>query len=428
MPSADHVDSWYAATRNDATRYPALTGRLTADVCIIGAGYSGLQTAIELAQRGYQVVVVEARRVGWGGSGRNGGQVCTAYAAGMETIEGWMGREDARRLFELAEEAKEILCQRIERFKIDCDLTQGYLLAAASPREVRECEEWLESADRDYGYSSLELIRGQEEMRELVDSPRYIGGLVDHGAGHLHALNYCLGLARGASELGVQIFENSEVTAIQRGDPVVVRTASGEVQAPFLVVAGNAYLDGLLPELRAHIMPVGTYIGATAPLGPAKAAALLPQDHAVSDLKFVLDYFRRSRDHRLLFGGRVSYSRLEPPNLRASMRRAMVKVFPQLAEVEMEAAWGGFVGITMERTPHIGRVTPNIYYAQGFSGQGVALTGIAGRVVAEAIAGQAERFDLFARLPRRAFPGGPLLRTPVLALAMLWYRLRDLLP
>lgn len=428
MSSADHVASWYKATRNDQSQHPSLAGKLTADVCIIGAGYTGLHSAIELAERGYRVVVLEARRVGWGASGRNGGQICTAYACGMEKIERWMGLADARRLFQLSEEAKEILRERIAHFAIDCGLTWGLLSAAARPREMQECEEWLESARRDYDYTGLELIREPEALRQLVDSPRYIGGLLDRGAGHLHPLNYCLGLARGAQGLGVQIFEQSQVTKIRRGDPVRICTSAGEVEAPFLVVAGNAYLNGLLPELRARIMSVGTYIGVTASLGQERAAALLPQDYAVSDLKFVLDYFRRSPDHRLLFGGRVSYSKLQPPNLKASMRRAMLRVFPQLAEVPIESAWGGFVGITMERTPDIGRVTPNIYYAQGFSGQGVALTAIAGRVVAEAIAGQAERYDLFARLPHRPFPGGPLLRTPTLVLAMLWYRLQDLLP
>lgn len=428
MPSANHVDSWYAATTNDQTAYPALQGRLEADVCVIGAGYTGLQSAIELAQRGYRVAVLEARRVGWGASGRNGGQICTAFASGMDQIEQSVGRADAQRLFQLSEEAKTILRERIERFQIECGLTRGYLLAAERAREMRECEDWLESAARDYGYSKLELIREPQAMRQLVESPRYIGGLADHGAGHLHPLNYCLGLARGAASLGVQIFENSEVTAVERGEPALVRTSAGEIKARFVMAAGNAYLNGLLPELRSRIMPVGTYIGATAPLGEERARALLPQDHAVSDLKFVLDYFRRSQDNRLLFGGRVSYSKLQPPNLKMSMRKGMVKVFPQLADVTIDSAWGGFVGITMERTPDIGRVTPNIYYAQGFSGQGVALTSIAGRVVAEAIAGQAERYDLFARLPHRSFPGGPLLRTPTLVLAMLWYRMQDLLP
>lgn len=428
MSSATHVNSWYAATANHQKAYPSLEDRIQVDVCVVGGGYAGLHSAIELAQRGYRVAVLEARRVGWGASGRNGGQICTAFAADMDKIERWVGREDAVRLFELAEEAKTILCERIERFEIECGLTWGYLLAAERSREMRECEEWADTAARDYGYEKLEIVKGAEAIRELVDSPRYIGGLIDQGAGHLHPLNYCLGLACGAAALGVQIFENSKVIGIQRGDPVTVRTATGEVVAPFVIVAGNAYLNGIVPELRGRLMPVGTYIGATEPLGEARARSLLPQDHAVADLKFVLDYFRRSPDHRLLFGGRVSYSKLQPRDLKTSMRRGMLKVFPQLEDVMIEQAWGGFVGITMERTPDIGRISPNIYYAQGFSGQGVALTGIAGRVVAEAVAGQAERFDLFARLPHRPFPGGPLLRTPTLVLAMLWYRLKDLLP
>lgn len=428
MPPADHVASWYAATLNDTTQHPQLTESLEADVCIIGAGYTGLHAAIELAQRGFSVVVLEANRVGWGASGRNGGQVCTAYASGMDKIARWMGPDDARRLFQMAEESKDILRDRIERFAIDCNLTWGYLLAADRQSELRDCEDWAEGAARDYGYLKMEVLHGREAVRRLIDSPRYIGALLDHGAGHLHPLNYCLGLARGAVSLGARIFEASPVTAVERRDPAVVRTAHGQVRARFVVAAGNAYLNGLLPELRSRIMPVGTYIGATAQLEPERARSLLPENHAAADMKFVLDYFRRSHDHRLLFGGRVSYSKLQPRNLKASMRQGMLKVFPQLADVEMESAWGGFVGITMERSPDIGRVAPNIYYAQGFSGQGVAITGIAARVVAEAIAGQAERYDVFARLPHRPFPGGPLLRTPTLVLAMLWYRIQDLLP
>ncbi|WP_366553215.1 NAD(P)/FAD-dependent oxidoreductase [Aquibaculum sediminis] len=428
MSAPAHIASWYAQTLNDPSHRPRLDEAIEADVCVIGAGYTGLHTAIELADRGYSVVVLEAQRVGWGASGRNGGQVCTAYASGMDKIAGWLGQADAKRLFDLAEESKDILRERIERFGIDCSINWGYLLAANRPRELRECEEWAESAARDYGYEKLEVVRDTAALRRLVNSPRYTSGLIDHGAGHLHPLNYCAGLARGAESLGVRIFEDSAAVAVERGEPIVVRTAAGQVRASFAVSAGNAYLDDLLPELRSTIMPVGTYIGATTPLGEERARALLPQNHAVADLKFVLDYFRRSDDHRLLFGGRVSYSKLEPANLRSSMRRAMLKVFPQLSEVQIDSAWGGFVGITRERTPDLGRLTPSLYYAQGFSGQGVALTGIAGRVLAEAIAGQAERYDLFACLPHSSFPGGPLLRTPSLVLAMLWFRLQDLLP
>lgn len=428
MPRAEHVESWYAATARPAPEYPELSESLEADVCIVGAGYTGLHTAIELAQRGFSVVVLEGKRVGWGASGRNGGQICTGYSCGMEKIERWMGREDARRLFDMAEESKAILRERVERFAIDCDLTWGYLLAADRPRELRDCEDWAESAERDYGYGELELIRGRDAVRRLIDSPRYSDALLDRGAGHLHPLDYCLGLAAGAAGLGVRIFEDSAVTAIERGEPALIRTARGRVRARFVVAAGNAYLNGLLPEIRGRIMPVGTYIAATEPLGAERAKALLPQNHAAADLKFVLDYFRRSPDHRLLFGGRVSYSKLPPPGLKTSMRRAMLKVFPQLADVGMDYAWGGYVAITMERSPDLGRVAPNLYYAQGFSGQGVTLTGIAARVLAEAIAGQAERYDLFARLPHTPFPGGPLLRTPTLALAMLWHRLQDLMP
>ena len=398
---------------------PSLEDRIQVDVCVVGGGYAGLHSAIELAQRGYRVAVLEARRVGWGASGRNGGQICTAFAADMDKIERWVGREDAVRLFELAEEAKTILCERIERFEIECGLTWGYL----QPREM-ECEEWADTAARDYGYEKLEIVKGAEALRELVDSPRYIGGLIDQGAGHLHPWNYCLGLACGAAALGVQIFENSKVIGIQRGDPVTVRTATGEVVAPFVIVAGNAYLNGIVPELRGRLMPVGTYIGATEPLGEARARSLLPQDHAFADLKFVLDFFRRSPDHRLLFGGRVSYSSCSrrisrPPWTRDAEGFLSSRTYDR-------AGLGRLVGITMSALP-----TSAVSVRTSTTRRAFPVRCGADRdcrqVVAEAVAGQAERFDLFARLPHRP-SGGPLLRTPTLVLAMLWYRLKDLLP
>ena len=261
----------------------------------------------------------------------------------------------------------------------------------------------------------------------MVASPIYVGGLYDAGAGHLHPLNYCLGLAKAAREAGARIFENSKVERLEIGRPAVAVTEKGRVTADFVVLAGNAYLGELVPSIRAKIMPVGTYIAATTTLGENRAKSLIPDDLAVADTNFVLNYYRRSPDHRMLFGGRVSYSTLMPPDLPRALRHKMLEVFPQLDDVSFDFTWGGFVAITVERTPDVGRVAPNVYYAQGYSGTGVALSGVVGKIVAEAIAGQAERVDLFAKLPHTPFPGGPALRTPLLAAAMLWYRLRDLL-
>ena len=427
MPGEPHVESYYAATANHRTSYPALAGEAAADVCVIGAGYTGLSAALELAERGLSVVVLEAHRVGWGASGRNGGQICTGFASGNERIEGALGREDARRLFAFAEEAKTILRERVARHEIDCDLTWGYVHGAGKPRHLETLREERDSLARDYGYDSTKLLETPEALRDYVNSRAYIGGLYDAGAGHLHPLNYCLGLAKAAEAAGARIFEGTAATAIEEGPRLAVHTAAGTVRADFLILAGNAYLGDLVPRIRAKVMPVGTYIGATAPLGETRAQSLIRHEVAVADCNFVLNYYRLSRDHRLLFGGRVSYSTLMPPNLPRAMRRKMLEVFPELSDVGFEYTWGGFVAITMERTPHLGRVGGNIFFAQGFSGQGVAMTGIAAKVLAEAVAGQAERLDLFARLPHRSFPGGRLFRTPTLALAMLWYRLRDLL-
>ncbi|MFQ5774993.1 MAG: NAD(P)/FAD-dependent oxidoreductase [Kiloniellaceae bacterium] len=427
MDREAHVESYYAATANDAPEYPQLRGEVRADVCVVGGGYAGLSTALNLAERGFDVVLLEARRVGWGASGRNGGQICTGFASGMRKVQDWVGRDDARKLFDLAEEAKAIIRERVARHGIDCDLTWGYFHGAHKQRQLRWLRETRDLLARDFGYDDTRLAEGAEEVAAYVNSRLYVGGLYEGGAGHLHPLNYCLGLARAAEGAGVRIFEGSEVRGLEPGSRPRARCAGGAVSAGTLVLCGNAYLGNLVPRIRRKVMPVGTYIGATEVLGANRARALIPNNLAVSDCNFVLNYYRRSPDHRILFGGRVSYSTIMPPNLPRAMRRKMLGVFPELEDVRFDYTWGGFVAITMERTPHLGRLGDSVYFAQGFSGQGVALTGVVGRILAEAVAGQAERFDLLARLPHGTFPGGRLLRAPTLALAMLWYRLRDLL-
>jgi gamma-glutamylputrescine oxidase len=422
--TAPHVNSWYAQTANPAPDRPVLHGEIRCDVAVLGAGYAGLSAALALAERGFDVVVVEGRRVGWGASGRNGGQIVTGYNPSMGEIEGWVGPEDAKRLWELAEEAKRQLTDTVTRHAIQCNLTLGYLFAALKPRQMtalfRMAEEW-----QRYGYAGLRMVE-QDEMRQRVGSRAYIGGLYDPHGGHLHPLNYALGLAQACEKARVRIFEGSLVTRIETGAAPLLQTKTGTVRPRFLVLAGNTLIGRLVPAMASRIASVGTYILATEPIARARMPSVLRDDVAVADLNFVLNYFRRSADYRLLFGARVSYSGRQPAALRARMRQTMLQVFPQLADIRITHCWGGHVDITMNRAPDLGRLGPVTYYAQGFSGQGVALTGIAGRVIAEAIAGQAERFDVFARIPHAGFPGG-VLRRPALMLGMLWYRMRDML-
>ncbi|MEO1192587.1 MAG: FAD-binding oxidoreductase [Pseudomonadota bacterium] len=424
MNDLAHAPSYYAATAHPQPPRPALAGDVRADICVIGAGYSGLHAALNLAERGFSVVVLEAAKVGWGASGRNGGQICTGFNHGMTPYERALGKEAARQLFDLSEEAKRLLAERIGRHAIDCDLVWGYVTGAEKQRHLDEAKADVEEAARDYGYEKLRVL-DRKAMAAEVASPRFVGGLADSGAGHLHPLNYCLGLAGAAETAGVTIHEESRVTKLEQGARIRAETASGAVEADFLVLACNAYLGDLAPEVGATVMPTATYMTATEVLGENRAKDLIPNNPAVGDFNFVTNYFRRSADHRLLFGGGVSYTAAMPTDLPARMRATLLKIFPQLADVRQDFTWGGNVAITINRKPHLGRTRPNVYFAQGFSGMGVAMTAIAGKVVAEAIAGQAERFDIFASLPHRPFPGGKHLRAPTLALAMTWFRLRD---
>jgi gamma-glutamylputrescine oxidase len=425
MPPKPHPRSWYADTAPARTPSSAAEGPLTCDVCIVGAGYTGLVSAIELAGRGLSVIVLEAERVGWGASGRNGGQIVTGFNKPISTIADWIGETDARMLWQMSEEAKQILAGLVDRYAIDCDLRWGYLFAALKQRQMRELAEYQEElAGLDYPSTSMV---DQREIAGLVQSTRYVGGLLDRGSGQLHPLNYALGLARAAEGLGVRIFEGSRVLRIETGNRPLAETATASIRSNFLILAGNAHLGKLAPQISSRIMPVATYMIGTEAMEPERAAALIPSGIAVADVNFVLNYYRRSPDHRLLFGGGVSYSGLDGLGLKQRLRATMLHYFPQLRDVAIDYCWGGHVAITLNRTPHIGRLSPTCYFAHGYSGHGVALTALCGRLMAEAIAGQASRFDVFARLPHASFPGGDLLRTPALVLAMMWFRLRDLL-
>ncbi|MDP3843669.1 MAG: FAD-binding oxidoreductase [Oxalobacteraceae bacterium] len=420
--------SYYEASVVRPAASAAQAGRSTTGVCVIGAGLAGLSAALELAARGYRVTVLEARQVGWGASGRNGGQAIVGYASDA-AIEAQLPAADARRAWELTVEGLRLLRERIATHAIDCDFKAGFLSLAVNRSKGRALAGWIQHLQHAYGYP-LQAIPAAE-MRQWIASERFHSAAFDPNSGHLHPLKYCLGLAAAARAAGVVIHENSPVTQLLRGAKPVVATAHGEVVCDFVVLAGNVYLNefghAIAPELSARIMPVGTYIVATDPMGEARANALIPSRAAACDTNFVLDYFRLSADHRLLFGGGVSYSGATPRNLAAGMRQRMLRVFPQLADLALSHTWGGFVDITLNRAPDFGRLDGNLYYLQGFSGHGLVLTGMAGKLVAETIAGQAERFDLLARIKHRPFPGGALMRMPALVLGMLYYRLRDIL-
>lgn len=423
--SAAFPPSWYAASLPEPPPLPPLQGQVQADVAVLGAGYTGLTAALELAARGYRVVVLEAQRIGWGASGRNGGQALVGYGCEVDTLEREIGRGDARLLFDWSRDAVQAMRGRIERHGIACHWVEGHASVAIRARHERDLQGHCEHLQRHYDYPMQWWDRSALAAR--LDSPRYRAAMFDPLSAHLHPLAYARGLADAARAAGVVIHEHSAVVRVQRGAAPALHTAAGSVHARHLVVAGNALLQRLLPDLERRIMPVGTYVGASAPLGAERARALIANNMAVADTAWALDYFRLSHDHRLLFGGRASYSALPPPGLRGVMQRRMHQVFPQLADVPLDQVWGGFVDITRNRAPHWGRLDPNLYFAQGFSGHGVAAAGLAGEVIAAAIAGQSERLDVYQRLQHAPFPGGRLLRTPLLVAAMSWYRLRDAL-
>jgi gamma-glutamylputrescine oxidase len=421
--AAAHAASYYAATARPAPERAPLSGSVNCDVCVVGGGIAGCSSALHLAERGFSVVLVEEHRIGWGASGRSGAQAIHGIAAGQANLERLIGRERAHTVFEVSVEGLALMRQLIARFRIDCDWVDGYMLTAIKPRHERELREELDELRDRLGYPSVRYMPA-EEVRATLATGRYVGALYDSNGGHLHPLNYTLGLASAAERAGVRIFEGTRALGFTSAH---VHTPRGEVRARFLVLCGNVYLGNTAPALSSKIMAVGTHIVATEPLGRERAHKLIANNAAVSDMNWVLDYFRRSADHRLLFGGRVSYSGLSALEIPRATRARMLKVFPQLADAAIEYSWGGYVDITRNRAPHFGRLMPNVYFLQGFSGHGIALTGIAGKLVAEAIAGHAERFDVFARIPHRDFPGGALLRRPALVLGMLYYRLRDLL-
>lgn len=415
--------SYYQATRQVRFTAPALEQDIDADVVIVGGGITGVSAALNLAETGLKPVLLEAQTIGWGASGRNGGQVLPGLAAPMHRISKLIGADLAKKVWDMSVEGRDMLYARIAQHNIPCDPWQGYLHVALKARQTRDLKEEQEELAR-LGAPVGRLLEGSA-LRERVASPRYVAALEDKLAGHIHPLNYTLGLAAAAQAAGAQLYEHAPVTRVEHGKTITLHVGAHKVRAKYLILAGGAYLSGLEHGLEGYIMPVGTYIMATEPR--ADIPDLIPGNEAVADLNFVLDYFRRSADNRMLFGGRVSYSTYPPANLGETMLRRAVSVFPQLKDAKVAFAWGGFVDITRNRAPHFGKLTDNILFMQGFSGHGVALAGLAGKLAAEVVNGQVGRFDVFARIPHARFPGGRLLRTPALVLATSWFRLRDML-
>ncbi len=418
--------SWYAASRAGEIGFAPLAGDARADVAVVGGGYTGLSAALHLAEAGVDVVLLEARRVGWGASGVNGGQLGSGQRWDVDELEEAFGRERARALWDLAEEAKALVKERIARHRIPCHFRPGILHVAHKPRFVPRWFALVEKLRRDYGYDEIEAL-DRHQLAAHIGSDRYYGGTYDRGAGHLHPLNLALGLARAAHEAGARIHEATPVRRYRRAaGGLVLETPQGRVTAERMVLACNAYVDGLEPRVRRRIMPIHNYIIATEPLGEERARRLLPTDAAVADSKFVIDYFRLSHDRRLLFGGGESYRPDLRRDVKTFVRPFMLKVFPELADVRIDFGWGGTLAVTLPRLPDFGRLDGGrILYAQGYSGHGVALANLGGRLIAEALLGEPERFDLMASLPVPPFPGGRLLRWPVFVAGMLYYALRD---
>lgn len=424
-----HAPSYYAASVGALPGYPSLEGDLHADVCVIGGGFTGVNTAIELAQRGLSVILLEARRIGWGASGRNGGQLIRGIGHEIGGFARYVGQEGLKYLERAGIDSVELVGRRIAEHGIDCDLRRGFCELANTKAQYAAFQ-----AEQDHlvglGYHHPTRVVAAQDMHQVVASRVYAGGLVDMGSGHLHPLKLVVGEARLASRLGVRIFEQSPVLELRHGDSVTLRCAAGTVRAGRLVLACNAHLEDLEPRLSGKVLPAGSYIIATEPLPEVLARQLIPDNLALCDQKVGLDYYRLTADRRLLFGGACHYSGRDPVDIAGYMRPKMLKVFPQLGDIGIDFQWGGKIGITANRFPQVGRLRqyPNVYYAQGYSGHGLNVTHWTARLLAEAIhAGHSQGLDVFSAVPHMTFPGGRALRAPLLALGMFWHRMREVL-
>ena len=424
MQNTQHIDSWYAASANTHTSYAPLRGQSSADVCIIGGGYTGLSSAIHLRKLGYSVVLLEANKIGWGASGRNGGHVGTGQRADQEYLEKLVGLDHARALWDLGLEGVDTVCELIEEFAIDCELKTGNLHVASKPGDARGLQDEVAHLEGTYGYDQIRYVPPQE-LSEMTSGRGFHGGTLDTGCRHLHPLNYALGLAKAAEQLGATLHEGSRVLSYTEGSKVAVKTDSGEVSANYLILACNGYLEKLEPRTAGRIMPINNYMLATEPLREDTARALIRDDTSMSDSLFVINYWKLSADNRLLFGGGESYTRRFPSDMKSFVRKYVLRIYPELAQTRIDYAWGGTLAITMNRMPDFGRLSSQVFYAHGYSGHGVPIATLAGKLLAETISGTAERFDVMATVPSHQFPGGTLLRWPGLVAGMLFYSLRD---
>lgn len=422
-PNPGHAASYYAASARDKRVRPALAGDLTADICVIGAGFTGTSAALQLAETGYKVIVLEGERIGFGASGRNGGQIVNGYSRDLDTIARRYGEDKAVALGKMSLEGGDIIRERVARYGIECDLVDGGFFAAFTEKQVREMAEVKRNWEK-HGHDGLEMV-SQSEVSRYVRADRYVGGMIDKRGGHIHPLDLVLGEAAAAESLGATFFENSRVTTVEPGARPVVRTAGGSVTANYVLVCGNAYLGSLLPAITEKMMPVSSQVMATEPLDPQLIEALLPANYCVEDANYVLDYYRRTADNRLLYGGGIGYGGQDPSDLTGVIRPNMLKTFPELRDVKIDYAWSGNFALTLTRIPHIGRLSDNIYFSHGDSGHGVTTTHLLGKILGEAVAGHAGRFDVWSSLRAFPFPGGKTFRVPLTMLGAWWYGMRD---
>lgn len=423
--TTQHAPTYYAATANPSPTRPVLKGDVQTDICIIGAGYTGLSTGLFLAEQGFKVTIVEAAKIGFGATGRNGGQIVNSYSRDIDTIEKQVGVDGAKVFGQMAFEGNRIIRERIAKYDIKCDLKNGGVFAAFTQKQMNHLDHQRKLWAK-HGHNQVEML-DKKQMSEIVGSDVYVGGSIDHSGGHFHSLNLALGEAAAIESLGGVIYEQSPVTEIIRGANPVVVTANGRVNARIIVVAGNGYLGNLVPELAAKSMPCGSQIVTTAPLPAELAKSLIPNDYCIEDCNYLLDYYRLTGDNRLLYGGGVIYGARDPANVEAIIRPKMLRTFPQLKNVKIDYAWTGNFLLTLSRLPQVGILGnhDNIFYSQGCSGHGITYTHLAGKVLSEAIVGQRDRFNAFAGLPHYPFPGGRLFRVPFTAAGAAYYRMRD---
>lgn len=422
--STGYPDSFYAATAVGMHEHPSLQESLQADVCVIGGGFTGLSAALNLAEQGLDVVLLEAERIGFGASGRNGGLIGSGQRKDVIEMELEFGLERSRQFWQFAEDAKQTIRDRVARHKIDCDLQYGQLEGVHKKSYLGLAQRVSDVLAERYDYPHARSLT-REETRARVATDNYLEGLWDEQAMTIHPLSFALGLARAAREAGVRIYENSRVVQYTRSDPATIRTARGSVKAAFIVLGCNGYLGKLEPRVAGKIMPINNFILTTAQLEEDRANELIPGRYGIHDTRFVVNYYRMSADRRLIFGGGENYRARFPKDVGAFVRPKMLNLFPQLEDVPVDYAWGGTLSVTVKRLPHVGRLAPNLFFAQGYSGHGVSIANFAGKIIAEAIGGTASRFDVFASLPTQTFPGGTLLRFPGMVLGMLYYSLKD---